>query len=75
METNLEATFIIERNPDGSISVSGKSAGHEFHWDLGKAPSPIFALAACLSQSLYRRWEEYDEYLPACRAELKLTSN
>lgn len=75
METKFEATFIIERQPVGSISVSGKSAAREYHWGLGKAPSPIFALAACLSQSLFRWWEKYDEFLPACRAELNLTSN
>ena len=75
METKLEANFIIERQPVGSISVSGNSAVKEFRWDLGKAPSPIFALTACLSQSLFRWWEKYDEFMPACRAELKLTSN
>lgn len=75
METNFEASFIIERQPDGSISVSGNSAEHEFNWDLGKAPSPIFALAACLSQSLFRWWEKYDEIMPACRAELNIKSN
>lgn len=75
METKLEANFIIERHPDGSISVSGNSAEHEFHWDLGKAPSPIFALSACVSHSLFQWWDKYDEFLPACRAELKLTSN
>lgn len=75
MDTKFEATFIIERIADGSIWVSGKSAEHEFQWNLGNAPAPIIALSACVSQSLFRWWEKYDEFMPACRAELKLTSN
>ena len=75
MEAKFKATFIIERLPDGSISVSGASERGDFHWDLGKVPTPLTALSACVSHSLFQWWDKYDDFLPACRAELKLTSN
>ena len=75
MDSKFEATFIIERLPDGTISVESASERGKCRWDLGKVPSPLTALSACVSHSLFRWWEKYDEFLPACRAELKLTSN
>lgn len=75
MVTMFKANFVLERNRDGSITVSGSNGEKDFRWHLGNVPSPLAALSACVSHSLFQWWEKYDEFLPACRAELKLTSN
>ena len=75
MAAKYKTTFVLERNRDGSITVSGSNDKKEFRWNLGEVPTPLTALSAMVSQSLFRWWKEFDEFMPACRAELTLTNN